>query len=337
MSQGTVPAVADQAPKLPAMMAGAKAQPIVPTSFEDAYRFATAVVKARMVPKGIDTAEAAMVVIMHGLEVGLTPMAALQSIANINNRPSIWGDGALALVQASGLISDFSEIYVGDEKDDTFKAVCTIRRRGRTDPIIGEFSIADAKNARLWKKDGPWTQYPKRMLKMRARSWALRDGFSDVLRGLHIAEEAMDVPEMKDVTPKRGADDIAAKLQAAKGAREGFSQEVFDAEVASVSEPSQEPGDGRDGESDTGVAETVETVPGRAAAAAGGGDGSGGGDDKVADLIAVIASDLENCSTPADVQDVNHQYAEAINGLSGADCDRLLDMIAAAMKRVGGR
>jgi hypothetical protein len=38
------------------------------------------------------------------------------------------------------------------------------------------------------------------MLKMRARGFALRDGFSDVLRGLGIAEEVQDTP-MRDVTP----------------------------------------------------------------------------------------------------------------------------------------
>jgi len=32
------------------------------------------------------------------------------------------------------------------------------------------------------------------MLKMRARSWTLRDGFADVLKGLHQREEAEDMP-----------------------------------------------------------------------------------------------------------------------------------------------
>jgi hypothetical protein len=37
-------------------------------------------------------------------------------------------------------------------------------------------------------------QYTKRMLQMRARAWALRDVFTDVLKGLSMAEEAMDTP-----------------------------------------------------------------------------------------------------------------------------------------------
>ena len=54
--------------------------------------------------------------------------------------------------------------------------------------------MADAKRAGLAGKSGPWTQYPRRMLQMRARGFALRDAFPDLLRGLVTAEEAMDYP-----------------------------------------------------------------------------------------------------------------------------------------------
>jgi hypothetical protein len=53
-------------------------------------------------------------------------------------------------------------------------------------------AVAEAKKAGLWGKGGPWTQYPRRMLQMRARGFALRDAFPDVLRGLVTAEEAAD-------------------------------------------------------------------------------------------------------------------------------------------------
>ncbi len=36
------------------------------------------------------------------------------------------------------------------------------------------------------------------MLQMRARAWAMRDGFADILRGMSVGEEAQDVP--RDVT-----------------------------------------------------------------------------------------------------------------------------------------
>jgi hypothetical protein len=63
--------------------------------------------------------------------------------------------------------------------------------------------VADAKAAGLWAKGGPWTQYPKRMLAMRARGFALRNAFADVLRGLVTAEEAGDYQHIDTVSIDR--------------------------------------------------------------------------------------------------------------------------------------
>ena len=129
--------------------------------------------------------------ILHGASVGLGPVAAAQSIAVIDGMPTIWGDGALALVERSGLLEDISEEYVTDAAEG-LTAICTMRRRGRPTPIVNRFSMAMAEQARLTLKEGPWQSYPQRMLRMRARSWTIRDGFADVLRGLHIREEVED-------------------------------------------------------------------------------------------------------------------------------------------------
>jgi hypothetical protein len=139
--------------------------------------------------------------IMHGAAVGLGPFAAVQSIAVIDGLPAIWGDGALALVEHSGLIEDRCEDYIVDDEEG-LTAICTMRRHQRPTPIIGRFSIAMADQARLTQKEGPWQSYPRRMLMMRARSWALRDGFADVLRGLAIREE---VEDYADAVPLRSA------------------------------------------------------------------------------------------------------------------------------------
>ncbi len=182
---------------LPALHSGGAVRAIVPQDFDGAWRIALAVTKAGMAPRGLETPEKAMVAIMHGLEVGFTPMAALQSIAVINSRATIWGDGALGLVQASGKMSSHKEWFEGE--GDTRKAFCKVVRKGDPEPKVGEFSVADAKLAGLWGKKGkngeptPWITYADRMLKMRARGFALRDGFSDVLKGLGIAEEQQDI------------------------------------------------------------------------------------------------------------------------------------------------
>jgi hypothetical protein len=156
--------------------------------------------------------------IMHGAAVGLGPFAAVQSIAVIDGLPAIWGDGALALVEHSGLIEDRHEDYVLDD-DEGLTAICTMRRRQRPTPIIGRFSIAMADQARLTHKEGPWQSYPRRMLMMRARSWALRDGFADVLRGLAIREEVEDYADSVPVPIRSAVLSPALPLAGPSGAR----------------------------------------------------------------------------------------------------------------------
>jgi hypothetical protein len=184
----------------------------VPVDFDGAYRIANVVHRAGMAPASLDSLEKVMVAILHGLEVGLTPMNALQSIAVINGRPTIWGDGAVGLIRASGLLEYMKEYY---EHEDTpeMKAVCVVKRRGETYPVTTTFSLLDARKADLLGKKGPWQTYPKRMLKMRAR-WALRDTFADVLKGLHLREEVDDYMRSQepDEPVKTTVEDILADL-----------------------------------------------------------------------------------------------------------------------------
>lgn len=207
----------DEAPKVPMLRSGGAVNAIVPQSLEDVYRMAKAVVMAGMAPKSVNTPERAMVAIMHGLEVGLTPMAALQSIAVVNGMPTIWGDGALALVRASGLCEYVKEWEEGE--GDVFVGWCEVKRAGEEEPIRRYFSVKDAREAGLLSKDGPWKQYRRRMCQMRARAWAMRDGFADVLKGMRVREE---VDDYQDVTTgadgatqlSRPAQILAARLSA---------------------------------------------------------------------------------------------------------------------------
>jgi hypothetical protein len=162
-------------------------------SFDDAFRFAKMVAASEFAPKDFrGKPESCLLAIQHGSEVGLSPMQSLQSIAVINGRPTIWGDAALALVQSSAVCEYVYEFIEGD--GDNMVATCQAKRRGYEKPTTVKFSVADAKKAGLWGKAGPWTQYPKRMLQLRARGFALRDTFPDALRGLITAEEAQDYP-----------------------------------------------------------------------------------------------------------------------------------------------
>lgn len=133
-----------------------------------------------------------MAAVQFGAEVGLSPMQSLQGVAVVNGRPSLWGDALLGLVQAHPSVKKIVETF----DDRTMTATCVVHRdrNGEIEITPATFSQEDAVKAGLWNKSGPWAQYPKRMLKMRARSFAIRDACSDITRGLVSREEAQDTP-----------------------------------------------------------------------------------------------------------------------------------------------
>lgn len=171
-------------------------------SFEDMQKWAENVKASGLAPASLKTAAQIIVATQYGLELGLTPMAALNSIAVINNKPTLYGDAALALVRRSGLCE-----YVIEEFDGT-TAKCRAKRKDQEAEVVRTFSIEDAKQARLWGKPGPWTTHPKRMLQYKARAFCLRDLFPDVLLGLHLyeemeGEEETALPAPETTVPRR--------------------------------------------------------------------------------------------------------------------------------------
>lgn len=170
-------------------------QGFAPTTMGEAVQFSEMLASSSMIPKQYQgKPNDVLVCVQWGYEMGLAPMQALQNIAVINGKPSVYGDAALALVQNSPVCEDIEE-SIEDEGTPNPVAVCVAKRKNRK-PVTARFSVEDAKRANLWGKQGPWTQYPKRMLQMRARGFALRDAFPDVLKGLITIEEAQDYPEV---------------------------------------------------------------------------------------------------------------------------------------------
>ena len=193
---------------------------LAPKDLDEAMRFADMLASASIVPKDyIGKPGNVLVAIQWGMELGLQPMQAMQSIAVINGRPSLWGDAMLALVKAHPAFE-----WIKEDCDGNI-ATCTVKRRGEPE-VTQSFSLEEAKKAGLTGKQGPWTQYPKRMLQMRARGFALRDAFPDALRGVISAEEARDTPAERDM----GAAEVVSSRPAAPAAPAAlpdYSQSAF--------------------------------------------------------------------------------------------------------------
>lgn len=170
-------------------------------SLTEAMQFAQLVASSQFAPASMrGKPEDCLLAMQFGAELGLRPMQALQNVAVINGKPSIFGDAALALVKMS---PDFESIqeFIECSNPQNKAAVCIVKRKGEPEHRA-IFSTLDAEKAGLLGKPGPWRQYTDRMLQMRARGFALRDVFPHVLKGLIFTEEAQDYPAPVDITPR---------------------------------------------------------------------------------------------------------------------------------------
>ena len=165
-----------------------------PQSLNEAMEFANMLANSNLVPKAYQQKPGdIMVACQWGAEIGLKPLQSLQNIAVINNIPAVWGDALVALVRGSGLCE-----YIKQDWDDASKtATCRVKRKGEPEEMR-QFSEEDARVAGHLNKD-TYKKNLQRMLSIRARAFALRDVFADVLKGLKVAEEVEDYPAEREV------------------------------------------------------------------------------------------------------------------------------------------
>lgn len=149
----------------------------------------------------------AMAVISYGKALGLSPEMSLTHCMNVNGHMSIYGDAINAIIYSSGLLKKKVEYF----DEETMTAVCIIERKDVAGEETRTFSFEDAKIAGLWGK-GVWKQYPKRMAQMRARGFAYRDVFPDLLHGLITTEEARDM----ELAQGNGYSDVIATARVKK-------------------------------------------------------------------------------------------------------------------------
>ena len=174
---------------------------LVPKDLGEAMKLADLIANSDLAPKDYKGKPGnVLIAVQLGQEIGLSPMSAIQSIAVINGKPSLYGDVGKALLLSKGFIIEESDIKT--IKEQGF-ATCKITRLGH--PVcVRTFGIDNAKTAKLWGKEGPWTTNPERQMAWRAFWFAARDIAADVLKGLMGAEEVADYIE-NDITPAADA------------------------------------------------------------------------------------------------------------------------------------
>jgi len=233
----------------------------LPSNKTEAFKLAESFSKSAFCPVAYKNKPADVYLAMaYGSQIGLNPLLAVQNIAVVNGKPSVYGDALTAIAQGHHETESYEDGY----KDDG-TAFCRVVRKGRT--IYREFSVEMAKKAGLWGKN-TWAQYPERMLLWRARGWAIRDAYADVLMGLWSVEEASDGVAQTEinVTPEKPqgaskADSIKGKLKPKQDSstEESLDEDaVIEAAQADFFEGVENMGFGSDVEMDLDSGEVIE-------------------------------------------------------------------------------
>lgn len=229
------------------LVAGADIKAIVPRNINEMHRMAQSLVIAGLVPDSYAKdgrtqlpndriVPRVMIGIQTALEVGLPPLMGLRNIMIVNNRPTIWGDAAIALVQSKGVLEK-QEVKWSTDDNGEDKCLVLLYRKGQSEPYTGEFSMSDAKRAKLNTRPGPWMTYPKRMIFNRARAFAIRDGFADCLSGLSIREEVDDIPTKE---PEMNTDFLEDETQEITQDAKLLSESVEESVIQNEGEAEQE-------------------------------------------------------------------------------------------------
>ncbi len=143
---------------------------------------ANALFKSGLFPN-VKNAYGAFAITQYGSELGIGPMTALQTMAIVSGKICMGAQMMLSLAIKAGV--SFKII-----KDDNNE--CQIHfKRGELE-YTSSFSIAEAKQAGIYRDQSGWTKYPRDMLYWRAVTRGLRRVCPDVITGLYAIEEIQD-------------------------------------------------------------------------------------------------------------------------------------------------
>lgn len=155
-----------------------------------------AAAKSGLLPAGIKTAQAALIVALKGVEMGFSPMQAFERISVIDGKAVIDGQGMLILIMERLPEAQITWLESTIEK-------CTVRIKNpkQNEAVTETFTIEDAKRAALLSKSN-WQRYPKMMLRWRALVACARIAVPHVIGGCYTRDEmGLETDEMGNGIP----------------------------------------------------------------------------------------------------------------------------------------
>lgn len=159
-------------------------------NLDDVKQLASAVAKAGLY--GVKSAEEAMIRMVVGMELGLSPLQSIRGVFCINTggktQPGLYADLMVGVCKQHTETCEYFRMIESTAQKATFET----KRVGEPKPVTMSFTIEEARQAGLAGKD-VWKSYPPAMLRARASSALARTVYPDLLNGLYSIEELQDM------------------------------------------------------------------------------------------------------------------------------------------------
>lgn len=161
---------------------------LVPQSLDGAMQLARWLATSSFLPEKLRGKEAdVFAIVLAGVELGLPPMAALRGIYVVNGRTALESRTKAAICIQRG-----AAVYIRRTEHTPLATTWETLRRGETEPRSYRYTRQEAEASGLTRKDGPWQQFPQRMISHRALGWLCDDAYPDVVLGVATAEDFND-------------------------------------------------------------------------------------------------------------------------------------------------
>jgi hypothetical protein len=161
---------------------------LVPRGLAEATQMSDTLSKSQLLPEHFRGKPSdVFLAIAFGLELGLGPIAALQSIYVIKGKPGLYADAMVALVLASGMAEYFTLVEMSADS-----ATWETKRHGAPAPTRVTVSIEQAQKAGWAAQNPKYGTEPDIMLSARAKGRLAKQVYPDVLKGIASVEEIRD-------------------------------------------------------------------------------------------------------------------------------------------------
>jgi hypothetical protein len=161
-----------------------RSQAFEPSSIDEALRLSKLLVASHLLPKGVQTPEAAFAIVLTGRELGLTAMQSLRSLHIIEGKPTMSADLVAALVKSRPEVCEYFRLVESSAEAATYET----KRKGEPSPTRMSFTMADATRAGVTAKDN-WRKYPSAMLRARCITALARAVYPDLVLGVYDPDE----------------------------------------------------------------------------------------------------------------------------------------------------